>query len=478
MINKPSLLLQFSNKASLEIIEFFEKELRKANITFERVEDIDSGYRYGTVLLLTLDREQLESTAEKEEMMKLLADEELMDKFTVKCRGSFKGINNVDVDFFTYAETTFLIWSRMDEITLDCENADIFCLLKDKRFYDENDGKALRHVLEDIGLLECIFPVHSKNRSKQVLIESLTLREIWNPKNTLKMMHMYYGEEVGFYFAWLHFYTKQLCIPAISGTIVLIIRTYRGDTVDTCSVTPLFGIGVMFFWSVIFTERWKSQGKYLSWKSNEGGSNLKTIFHVLEYSYAYTWGTFDQTEFRHKIQVRPEFIGDYLEKSPITGKLEKVYPKWKRVRSYIVSYFASLLFLSMSFFVIILSLNLQGYINPNHNPVRWVQEEHHPFYYPSLASLSEKDSMFDVNSYLAFIPVILHTLVINFLNRKYCVIAEYLTDMENHETMASYENSLVIKRFFFEVSICLVNCYLCFTSYFISYNYGFVVVGL
>jgi len=55
-----------------------------------------------------------------------------------------------------------------------------------------------------------------------------------------------------------------------------------------------------------------------------------------------------------------------------------------------------------------------------------------------------------------FIPVILHALIILLLNSLYRVVAETLTEFENHRTEHEHENSIIIKRFLFEAFDCYI----------------------
>ena len=137
--------------------------------------------------------------------------------------------------------------------------------------------------------------------------------------------------------------------------------------------------------------------------------------------------------------------------SPVTGEVIKVYPAWKRMLAYLFSAIVTGTLLSIVSYTIILSLNIQGYVHPRHNPLRWISEDSHPFYFPYLASLSEPGAMFDINTYFSLIPVVVHVVVIMILNTFYQYVANWLTNLENHETIANHENSVIIKRFLFEV---------------------------
>ena len=113
--------------------------------------------------------------------------------------------------------------------------------------------------------------------------------------------------------------------------------------------------------------------------------------------------------------------------------------------------------LAVAFSVMILSLNLQGYIRPQSNPQRWHEENQHPFHFPSLAILAEEGHLFDSTSgWRVYIPIVLHVACIFTLNNIYRIIAGKLTDFENHETERSHAHSLILKRFMFEAFDCYI----------------------
>ena len=71
-------------------------------------------------------------------------------------------------------------------------------------------------------------------------------------------------------------------------------------------------------------------------------------------------GTIDDVESRGEDE-RPEFRGE-LRTSPVTGKQERYYPQARRYPSYLLSVVVTSSFLAVAFGIMILSLNLQGYI--------------------------------------------------------------------------------------------------------------------
>jgi hypothetical protein len=172
-----------------------------------------------------------------------------------------------------------------------------------------------------------------------------------------------------------------------------------------------------------------------------------------ESELSYRWGTFDKGDggmLKPKYERRIQFQGQ-VQFSPITGRLEKYYPEYKRRWKQFVSAWITLCMLSIAFVVMIMSLNLQGYVHPDHNRERWQNDDSHPFYFPTIAALAEKGAIFDTTStYFSLISTVIHVMVIQAMNAIYRQVANRLTEWENYETDNDHEDSLILKRFAFE----------------------------
>ena len=190
--------------------------------------------------------------------------------------------------------------------------------------------------------------------------------------------------------------------------MIWVVRTLRGDSIDTCSITPFHGL-VTFVWSVFFVQLWERKQNRL----------------------AYSWGTWSSTGNNKRSSVRHKFKGE-MRKSVVTGKVEKHYPLYLRRLKYIGSGIVTLFLLLGAFFIMILSLNLQGFIDNIPDPRRWGDDRHHPFYFSSIASFSEDGMIFDKKSpYMSFVPVMLHVLLVLIMNMGYSKIAVKLTEWES-----------------------------------------------
>ena len=213
------------------------------------------------------------------------------------------------------------------------------------------------------------------------------------------------------------------------------MRWYRNDTIEEDEYTPFYGL-ITFLWGVLFLRFWQRH----------------------EHRLAYQWGTFSLSPYEKQkyFAIRPDFRG-YTRLSPISGLMETYYPPIYRRFKYLGSAIVTMTMLCVAFGVMIMSLNLQGYIQPQSNPKRWNDNSPHPFHVRSLALLSEEGRLFDAKSpWRSLLPVVLHVLCIFILNKIYRIVAEALTAWENHETNVTHRNSIVLKRFLFEAFDCYV----------------------
>lgn len=462
----PLVLIRFSPKASLRLIELVEQRLTKSGLIRLRQQQSSP-----SVLYLTTTQEKLEETAEHIHLMKLTSDTNTIEYFTVKDRKRFchatarwpgMGVSetrNVDqFGMFCCNDWVLLIRRILDNITVLDENqqsSELSQILDSDfhadyhvRSYDESKvgyfheftssfnqtlkkhgarSACLRHVLTTYGIIEDFKLAHFPSIRLEIL------NQTWWPwfriMPPVDEIQDYYGWEISFYFAWMGFMSKWLLFPGILGLLVFLFRIYRKDNIDEDEFTPFYGL-VTFVWGVFFLRFWERHENRL----------------------AYQWGTYSLSPYERQkfFSVRPQFRG-YLRRSPVTGLVETYYPPLFRRLKYIVSSIATFLLLGVAAVVVMLSLNAQGYIHPDANPKRWDADNPHPFYIHQLAVLSQEGQLFDSNSsWRPLLPVVLQVICIFILNNIYGFIGRSLTDWENHETGLDHKYSLILKRFLFE----------------------------
>ena len=486
--SSPVLLFRFTSKADEELVDAVKERLESAGLLIVTSDTTSDGQ---SLLGLSATQKEVEREAELVKLVKpttsalvgfaasapvvgdgTLRNNAVHEHFTLAGRENFVRFPDTypkDADpiteydsfgLFTSADRAMLVWSILDSVSVLPANKLSSNLsrkldelgvpyLHSRHYYyenlkamgfskgnlkigsagsDDSDDKerssnTLRHVLQDSGLVDAVAPTHIPHIQNKIVKETLNLRT----GAPLTAMRDYYGEEIAFYFAWMNHFSLWLIFPGLLGLTIYTLRLYRGDTVDTCDFTPFHGLGT-FLWGVLFLRYWEREEARLS----------------------YAWGTYGDTIAKKKYGARPEFEGE-LKPSPVTGALEKYYSPTKRRLKYVVSAAVTSILLAGAGFVMILSLNLQGYVRPRDDRGRWGQDHDHPFYYPMLATFAEEGNIFDAASHWkCFLPVIIHVLVVMTMNKLYRRVAEKLTSWENHETTIGHENSLIIKRFLFE----------------------------
>jgi len=72
-----------------------------------------------------------------------------------------------------------------------------------------------------------------------------------NKMQPINFIANYYGEKIGFYFAWLYFYTSQLFLPMLFGLATTIMMIVEWDINNR--FVPIYCF-VIAIWVTIFTE--------------------------------------------------------------------------------------------------------------------------------------------------------------------------------------------------------------------------------
>ena len=451
----PILLMKFTAEASPQLMDAIAERLIEGGLRIVVKE--------GDILGLSTDQAHLQAEAEHIRLVKRRNDTGIMEDFNMRDKKDYMNEEGFWKDaegLFTANDRCILVWNLMDDICVLPANMGqqqqvvassnlsrvldqagisyqdgphktavlLGQVLQKRILYQDGPHKTavLRQVLQKHNLAQ-IMPVHIPHISHSIFRQTM-----YSPTVPVQEIRDYYGEEIAFYFAWMDFLTKWLIFPGILGVITLLQRWYRGDNVDQDEYTPFYGL-FCFLWAICYCRFWKRH----------------------EHRLAYSWGTYAQSEYERKgYFLRHQFRGT-LRQSPITGAIETYYPPFQRRLKYIVSALITAILLGVAFCVMILSLNLQGYIDPKRDPERWGTR--HPFHYPVLSVLAQEGQIFDAaSSWRCLIPVALHVACIFSMNLIYRKIAERLTDWENHETQFGHKNSLILKRFLFEAFDCYV----------------------
>jgi anoctamin-10 len=451
----PIILIRFASKATPDIIKLVKERLEQSHIRVITDEVDGDGF---TVFGISTTQQELEYEADHLNLFKpltlrgltghmaLFEGTIIMEPFTVSNRASFKikkDESNKDSVYdgsgiFTSADRVKIMHSLIESLTVlrpGVESSYLARKFNETFKFPAKEIDARYHkiylfdTLRKFGLVDEILPLHSTVQKDNLLAGAFNIFSEF----PIQALREYYGEEVAFYFAWMNFYLKSLLFPAVSGLLIFMIRIHRGESIDTDSLTPFHGL-ITFFWAIMFTQFWSRE----------------------EARLAYQWGTYSAKTFKETFTVRHEFQG--IERISEVTKMKEIYcPPSTRRFKYFVSALVTLILLAGAFFAMILSLNMQGYINHKHDKQGWYTPQtddddcHHPFHFKFFANLSEEGNIFDSkNTIRSTLAVILHVAMVLSMNMGYRKIAEKLTDWENHESQVTHNNSLIFKRFFFE----------------------------
>ena len=251
----------------------------------------------------------------------------------------------------------------------------------------------------------------------------------------------YYGEEIGFYFAWLSFYTSWLILPSIAGAGLFGLQLYA-KSLDN-PLAAIYAV-VMALWATGFIVCWRRRSA----------------------SLAQRWGVLRYEE--EEVQ-RPKFKAERLRpvkgsgreressgmggievkrykyrKDEVTGEDVKFYPAWKRR--------AKIMFISAPCCVVCifgaLSLALWVFsartgLMASFAAAEGVETEDWNSW-PTAERL--KDHQFWL--YLLITPC-LYGLLIPLLDWAFTRLARWLNDYENHQTESQFSKHLIAKVFSF-----------------------------
>ncbi|KAG7189856.1 hypothetical protein KM043_017506 [Ampulex compressa] len=259
------------------------------------------------------------------------------------------------------------------------------------------EGQAIIPKCISSGIISQVFPLHELPALEK--LQRTWVRAFLSPQ-PLDDICKYFGVKITMYFAWLGHYTTALIVPAAVGVIYWVGIIGRNQAVEDVAYVLFSVFNVI--WATVYLETWKRRGAEL----------------------AYRWGTLDQRD-DLLIEPRPLFTGT-LEISPVTGRLEPTYPRWRRnMFRYFVSVPIIAICLLFVFIVMILSFQIQDW---------W-------------------DARLESGGYgfwLSYVPKVLLAVVIALMDEAYFKVAVWLNDLENYRLDTEYENHLIYKVALFQ----------------------------
>lgn len=316
---------------------------------------------------------------------------------------------------------------------------------KKEKFYDFNNNEPkpmeekVKEIFEPQEILRIVFHMIEKiNLSsdetgsqpdfmieyyaqKNVILDLVPLHSWTDSVKREKMseneeMKKYFGEHTSIYFFFLSYLQVWLVVPALAGLAVYLLNNFLKLSVETSPFDSLYSF-FMIIWGALFVSFW-TKG---------------------EEKIAHNWQCFGKSlESRKKLH----FSEQHFEKriNDATGMLENYFPTRKRLVQYLISIVKLLPILAFTFFFLVCSLNVRGF----------VLKEHKYIYIEKLSVLAEKGNWFEKGSVRGIIPTILHVVLISIISSYYKETCNQTTKNEYHKTMTDFENVLILKRFLFE----------------------------
>lgn len=225
----------------------------------------------------------------------------------------------------------------------------------------------------------------------------------------------YFGEHIAIYFKFLTYLQFWLLAPVILGLFIFFQNYFQTQSIATYE--SFYSIFIII-WGNLFLVFWEKK----------------------EHQIAFTWKCFGKSfETQETLQNSNEAFNERI--NDVSGLKENYYPTMKRIPRYIISAILSIPILVVTFIVLMLSLNLRGFVIP----------EYRHIYVKFFSDLAQPGEIFDKNTSKILLPTILHVVLVSILSKFYKNVSEWTSKHEFHKTYLDYENSLIVKRFFFEM---------------------------
>jgi len=244
----------------------------------------------------------------------------------------------------------------------------------------------------------------------------------------------YFGEKIAFYFAWMENYTLWLLVLMWLAAIDAIISA-AGDR-DSTAVTlkPAFYTLIIVIWITVHHENWKRTqvATAYKWDTEESTYTETPRAEFLAAADSGPWRIRTEEEKRvccnlgMKQRKGKYFGGRFLQDAHAKTE-ELVMDVSAQLAVYSV---AVPTLLMMAVVMLVVNISIMTY--------RLI-----------LSISSQYEDSFGAE-YQTYITGILSTVWITVMNLVYKQVAVKLTDLENHRTETSYENTLIFKTFVFQ----------------------------
>ncbi|KAI8829643.1 calcium-activated chloride channel-domain-containing protein [Chytriomyces cf. hyalinus JEL632] len=306
-------------------------------------------------------------------------------------------ICGVQTEFFRDSHRSLMTYNIISHIELSIQISGIVGKHKDRRGID--------YLLSE-GVYTSMFHLHDNEYDASSMRERL--RRDWVQQyfkiQPIDDIASYFGETVGLYFAFIGFYNLWLLIATALGIIVVIYglgQSYHSGKFNWFAMfdndlTPFFGL-FMSLWAILMPLAWNRQTKFYAWK----------------------WSTSDYQKEETK---RPQYKGETMRRSPITGKMEIFFPYKKRFRRQTISAFVLFLWILLVCSSIAGQVSVGAFLSPRVN----------------------NDIAINV------ITSLLGLASIVIMKIPFGSVVERLNEWENYRTKSQFDNALIFKTYIFD----------------------------
>ncbi|CAD8126535.1 unnamed protein product [Paramecium sonneborni] len=232
--------------------------------------------------------------------------------------------------------------------------------------------------------------------------------------NTVSDIERYFGGNLAVYFEFMNFYQSMLKYLAIAAIITLIID-HQSTLFKITNVASFYAVLTMV-WSTFFI---------IAWRRKESELSIE-------------WGVFGQQHIK-RLDLNPEYKGT-PKINYITGLVKNSYPTSSRIFYYMVSLFEAIPILIIAGLIKIIVFNINGLIRSETS-----------IFYISFASKLNQPGGLLFYKYTTNVLDICTILLIFYINTLYTKVCINSTKRENHRTNLRFYNSLILKRFLFEL---------------------------
>jgi len=334
-------------------------------------------------------------------------------------------------------------------------------LLKRKRFSDNKDDDfafGISKLIAD-GAYLAAYPLHDGalhtegSTRKMLYDEWASVSKFWKYQ-PLDHVRDYFGVKIGFYFAWLGFYTAMLIPPSIVGILCLLygLATYDDyiPTQDICS-------GVMSNTTMCpicdkFCDYWSLSDSCMMVKAKYFFDNDTTVFYAAFMSiwavlFLEMWKRYS-AEITHRWDVygydpeeehpRPEYMAQ-LRDSPeftvnfVTRTSEPKPPFWRmKLPGVLISWTSVLMFILLAL-VTVLAIIL-----------------YRMSMVVALATVNDNTIRSNWSLFISMTGASINLVLILIFNYIYEQLAFWLTEKELHRTQSAFDDALTLKIYLFQ----------------------------